>query len=254
MKAIKQYIKKIPRLTTEQMIEVDRLMIEEYGIQLIQMMENAGRCLAIVAVQKFLRKKLNTKTVIILAGTGGNGGGALVAARRLHNWGANVSVYLMANEDKMTPIPLKQLQILKNMGVSIQNGEALVTFKKADLIIDGLIGYSIKGNPRGMAKNMIDWANRQTNIPILSLDTPSGIDLTTGTIHEPTVKASATLTLALPKKGLFVNDVLSFRGALYLGDISVPPNLYAATGINLKVNPRIFAKSDVLLLSQKSDF
>ena len=75
MKTIKPYKKEIPSLTTEQMMEVDRLMIEEYGIQLIQMMENAGRCLAIVAVRKFLLKKLSKKTVIVLAGTGGNGGG-----------------------------------------------------------------------------------------------------------------------------------------------------------------------------------
>ena len=82
----------IPRLTTAQMVEVDRLMTEEYHIELLQMMENAGRCLAILAVRRFLKKKLKKKRVVVLAGTGGNGGGALVCARRLHGWGANVSV------------------------------------------------------------------------------------------------------------------------------------------------------------------
>ena len=149
----------------------------------------------------------------------------------------------------MTEVPLKQLRILKKMGVSIQNGEELVTLKKADLIIDGLIGYSIKGNPRGMTKSMIDWTNRQTDTPILSLDTPSGINLTTGTIHEPTIRANATLTLALPKKGLFKNEVLLFRGDLYLADISVPPKFYAASGINLEVTPKLFAKADIVHLS-----
>ncbi|MEM6376663.1 MAG: NAD(P)H-hydrate epimerase [Bacteroidota bacterium] len=94
MNTIETYSGKIPVLSTEEMIEVDRLMIEEYGIVLIQMMENAGRCLAIVAMREFLKSNFSNKKVIILAGTGGNGGGALVCARRLHNWGVGVSVYL----------------------------------------------------------------------------------------------------------------------------------------------------------------
>ena len=77
----------ILKIDTPQMIEVDRLMIEEYHIELIQMMENAGRCLAIVARDVFLDNDPENKSICILAGTGGNGGGALVCARRLSNWG-----------------------------------------------------------------------------------------------------------------------------------------------------------------------
>jgi NAD(P)H-hydrate epimerase len=72
----------IPRITTEQMIEVDRLMTEEYHIELIQMMENAGRCLAILAMRRFLKEEIGSQEVVVLAGTGGNGGGAMVCARR----------------------------------------------------------------------------------------------------------------------------------------------------------------------------
>jgi len=76
----------IPFITTSQMIEVDRLMVEKYDIKLIQMMENAGRNLADLALEMFLNNSNdNTKVVVILAGTGGNGGGALVCARHLHN-------------------------------------------------------------------------------------------------------------------------------------------------------------------------
>ena len=83
----------IPYLTTEQMVEVDRVIIEAYKIELIQMMENAGRNLAHLARARFLGGKPTAKTVVVLAGTGGNGGGALVCARRLHNWGARVQVF-----------------------------------------------------------------------------------------------------------------------------------------------------------------
>lgn len=251
MSKIKEFKTEIPRLTTAQMVEVDRLMIEEYHIELIQMMENAGRCLAILAIQRFLKKKLKKKRVIVLAGTGGNGGGAMVCARRLHSWGANVSVYLSAGEGKMTAVPLHQLNALKRMGVKIKSGEELPQAKPADLVIDGLIGYSIKGDPTGLSKTMIEWSIKQT-APVLSLDTPSGLDLTTGTAHNPTVRATATLTLALPKHGLFDEKALPFRGELYLGDISVPPELYAEPSLGLKVKRSLFAKSDVVKIDPVS--
>lgn len=251
MSKIKEYKGKIPCLTTAQMVEVDRLMIEEYHIELIQMMENAGRCLAILAVQRFLKKKLKKKRVIVLAGTGGNGGGALACARRLHCWGANVLVFLSAAAEKMTPVPMHQLNILKRMGVKIKSGDELPQAKPADLVIDGLIGYSIEGDPVGLAKEMIEWANQQV-APILSLDAPSGLDLTTGTVHKPTIKATATLTLALPKHGLFDEKALPCRGELYLGDISVPPELYAEPSIGLKVKRSLFASLDLVKIDTRS--
>ncbi len=242
---ISKYNEAIPRLTTEQMIEVDRLMMHEYHIELIQMMENAGRCLAIVAAERFFNGDPTNKNVIVLAGTGGNGGGALVCARRLKNWGANVSVYLSDEDEKMTPIPGHQLKILRRMGLPVKKADELDSAPHADLVIDGIIGYSVKGDPFGLPKVMIDWANSQS-APVLSLDTPSGLDLTSGTVHSPTVKAVATLTLALPKYGLFDSKALGHRGELYLGDISVPAELYAEPSLNIEVSKSIFAQSDVM--------
>ncbi|MEL6193601.1 MAG: NAD(P)H-hydrate epimerase [Bacteroidota bacterium] len=236
----------VPWLSTEEMIEVDRLMEEVYGIQLIQMMENAGRGLALVA-KHLLGGAINEKNIVVLAGTGGNGGGAMVAARRLHMWGAVVKVYV-TNYDKLTPIPLHQHRILQKLDLTLETGEELVKKEsiEADLILDGIIGYSLSGNPRGIAGEMIRWANQQ-DTPVLSLDTPSGISLTTGQIYEPVIQAAATMTIALPKKGLFPEKVKGIRGDLYLGDISVPDELYAekTLGVSLKT---VFAQSDVLRL------
>jgi NAD(P)H-hydrate epimerase len=80
----------VPWITTDQMIEVDRAMMEDYSIVLLQMMENAGRCLAILARRRFLQDSPKGRTVWVLAGTGGNGGGALACARRLACWQADV--------------------------------------------------------------------------------------------------------------------------------------------------------------------
>jgi len=79
----------IPGISTQQMIEVDRLMIEEYGIKLIQMMENAGRNLAEMA-RCMCDGSLQRKRIVVLCGLGNNGGGGIVAARHLHNWGSQV--------------------------------------------------------------------------------------------------------------------------------------------------------------------
>ena len=252
MAKIKKHKGKIPNLTTDEMIEVDRLMMEEYHIELIQMMENAGRCLAILANQVFIKKHIKKKTVIVLAGTGGNGGGAMVCARRLHSWGAKVKVFITAEADKMTPIPAHQLRILKRIGIPISNGKNISAEESADLIIDGIIGYSIKGDPYGVPKEMIDWANKQ-NAPVLALDTPSGLGLTTGKVHKPTIQATATMTLALPKQGLFEIEAAKVIGDLYLGDISVPPSLYAEESLKMKVSKTLFAKSDIILVKKKAE-
>jgi len=239
---IPAYKDSIPKISTDQMIEVDRLMIEHYGIELIQMMENAGRCLALLAKQRFLNQNTAGK-IVVLAGTGGNGGGALVCARRLATWGFDISVFV-TNSDRMTPIPGHQLHILKKMGIAIHNTNQLHAVAEIDLIIDGIIGYSLQGEPHGPAEAMIDFAN-QMEIPVLSLDTPSGIDLTSGRVFSKAIRAQATLTLALPKIGLYQNQVLPYRGELYLGDISVPPELYSQNTLNLEVGP-LFKDGDIL--------
>ncbi len=236
---ILKYGKSLPAITTEQMIEVDRLMIEEYRIELIQMMENAGRCLAIVARERFLQPQ-SAAHVLVLAGTGGNGGGAMVCARRLSSWGHHVVVWV-SSRSKMTAIPAHQLDILERMNITVS--EEQPTIEGVDLVIDGIIGYSVQGDPRGKAQEMIEYANESV-APVLSLDTPSGLDLTTGTIHNPTIKAAATLTLALPKKGLLLQDAREVVGDLFLGDISVPPSLYHSMGIDLA--DELFNGSDVL--------
>ena len=237
---------KIHYLTTAQMIEVDRLMIEEYRIELAQMMENAGRNLAHLARSCFLDGDPVGKRVVVLAGTGGNGGGALVCARRLHNWGAKVQIYTTRPDDEFTPIPAHQLDILRRMKVPIASEPQIDEVDRPGLVIDGLIGYSLKGTPRGRAANLIRWANSQS-APILALDAPSGVDTTTGRVFDPAIRATATMTLALPKNGLRAEGVELYVGELYLADISVPPALYAEPSLGLAVGA-LFAQSDILRL------
>jgi NAD(P)H-hydrate epimerase len=250
---IPRYTEEIPYLTTAQMIEVDRAMMEDFRIELIQMMENAGRNLAHLARERFFGGDPRGKKVVVLAGTGGNGGGALVCARRLHNYGAQVQVYVtkpIADFRRCppgyTPIPAHQLGILRRMKVPVALAEAVANASQPDLIVDGVIGYSLKGAPRGPAADLIRWANAQ-GIPILALDAPSGVDTTTGTVFDPAIRATATMTLALPKEGLRAPGVEALVGELYLADISVPPELYAEPALGIEVG-NLFAENDIIRL------
>lgn len=233
----------IPNLNMEQMREVDRIMEETYHIGLELMMENAGRNLAHLARRRFLDGDPRERRVLVLAGRGGNGGGGLVCARRLHNWGADVTVLLSSAPEGFADMPAQQLAILQQMGVRCVTAVAGSTLPPADLIIDALIGYSLQGDPRGIAAHLIEQANKHP-APILSLDAPSGLDVTTGQVYVPCIQAASTMTLALPKAGLEENE--GVVGELYLADISVPPALYAHVG--LTVGP-IFSHDDIIRLT-----
>ena len=212
------------------MEEVDRVMIQDLGIDLVQMMENAGRNLAALSQQRF-----EPSSVCVLVGSGGNGGGGLVAARHLFNWGVEVAVTLGQPAGSMAPVPAHQLDALQQMKVTV-GGEPV----DADLCLDALIGYSLRGDPRGRKAELIDWLNDQKQ-PVLALDTPSGLDVTTGQPAEPCVSATATMTLAAPKTGLLEAEQV---GELYLADISVPPSVYSPFGIEMPTG--VFAQSQLV--------
>jgi NAD(P)H-hydrate epimerase len=234
----------LPWLTTEQMIEVDRIMVEELHIGLAQMMESAGRGLAHLARVRFLDDDPRERRVVVLAGPGGNGGGALVAARRLHGWGADVTVVTSAPDDRFVGVPAEQLDRVDRLGIPRFDAGAVGALGAFDLVLDGVIGYSLTGAPAGPPAALIAAAGRLAPA-VLSLDVPSGLDAASGEVHEPTVRATATLTLALPKVGLRDVEARAVVGELYLGDIGVPPALYAAPTLNLDVGA-VFAADEVL--------
>ena len=200
-------------ITTEQMVEVDRVMIEDLHIELVQMMENAGRNLAHLALRLF-----NPSRVVVMVGPGGNGGGGLVAARHLANHGVEVTVVKARLAGRFAPVPRHQLDIVERMAIPIVDEPP----DEADLIVDALIGYSLRGAPRDRSLQLIDHMLASA-MPILSLDNPSGLDLTTGITPGTAVSASATMTLAMPKVGLRDQPTV---GDLYVADISVPPAVY----------------------------
>lgn len=235
---------RIPAITTDQMREVDRLMIEVYRISLLQMMENAGLQLASLARERFLDNDPLGKKIAVFCGTGGNGGGGLAAARRLHTWGAEVVLLLAKAPGNLSPIPAHQYRILEALEIRTVLPGAVQISVETDLILDALLGYSLVGNPRGEYARLIQVINSHP-APVLSLDNPSGLDPTSGELLDPCVRAEATLTLALPKIGLVDDAARKAVGELYLADISVPPVLYRDIGIDVGL---IFSRAQILRL------
>jgi NAD(P)H-hydrate epimerase len=232
---------KIPTLTAQQMAKVDRLMIEEYGILLDQMMENAGRNLAELA-RRMLGGKIAGRRVVVLCGSGNNGGGGMVAARHLFNWGSHVQIKIVVTLIRLKGTPAHQWKILEAMGFESTREPELA---EADLIVDALIGYGLVGAPRNPQAVWIERVNA-SNRPVLALDTPSGLNVTNGNPGNPCIRAAATLTLALPKTGLLAAQARPYVGDLYLADISVPTGLYRHLGLEVG---NLFVDDTILKLS-----
>ncbi len=225
-------------LTAEEMAEADRASIKDFGIDVLSLMENAGLGTARLA-QKLLGGSVKGRTIWCLVGKGNNGGDGLVAARHLHNWGARVSVVLGGSADEVRDVPLKQLETVRRMGIPIQGPEG--GFGDAEFLVDALLGYGSKGDPREPLAGIIRKANA-SGLPILAVDLPSGLDATSGEPGNPCVVAKATVTFGLPKAGFLNRRAKGVLGELYLADISMPEGVYS----RFSQDRRIFVRSTLV--------
>ena len=206
------------------------------------MFELAARHLAHLARLLFLKGKVDGKNVLVLAGNGSKGYIALNAARKLHQWGANVRIALAAPVESFQAQTAQMLQSVQRQGIIFV--EALP--KTSILILDGMVGNNENGAPEPLSAELAEWANRLLT-PILSVNIPTGLEADTGFVHPHCVRASATLALGLPKVGLLKDSSKPMTGELYLGDIGIPPALFAFPGIDLQVG-HIFSESDIVRL------
>jgi len=230
--------RKIPFVTRDQMKAIDRLMAVQYHIGLIQMMENAGLRLAELT-RKIMGGSVEGRSILAVCGSGNNGGGGMVAARHLHNWGARMTIKINKSSSDMKIVPKRQLSILRALNLRfIEN----INDQNYEVILDAVMGYGADGNPRGEAGQWIQIMNESKKL-ILSLDSPSGLDVTTGKPGKPCVKAYATLTLALPKTGFQSDGAKPFIGQLYLADIGIPRELINQLGI---VGENIFVEKPII--------
>lgn len=209
-------------LTAREMAEFDRTAIEDFGIDELLLMENAGVSVAVVA-RRMLGGSVAGRTVRVLAGKGNNGGDGLVAARHLCNWGARISLILGGERAELRTIPARQMAMLEKLGVGSSGPEGGVP--EADLLVDALLGYNARGDPKEPLAGLIRGANL-SRARTLAVDLPSGLDATTGEPGSPCIKADSTVTLGLPKTGFLNPEARDYVGTLYVADISFPDQIY----------------------------
>jgi NAD(P)H-hydrate epimerase len=232
------------------MSQVDRLMAAEFGVDTLQLMELAGQAVAAWARERFLGGDARGKRVLVLAGSGGNGGDGMVAARLLHAWGAHPAVWLSHGRDRLRDAAGRQARSLAALGVPLHEADEDddVPLPPADLVIDALLGFGLSGPPAGPAARLIAAANAHP-APTLAIDLPSGLAASSGEPYDPCIRAAATLTLALPKTGLLAPAALPFTGELAVADIGIPPEVYARVGV--KALP-LFAERSIVHVGEAS--
>lgn len=212
-------------VNSDQMREIDRRTIDEFGIPSIVLMENAGRGAAEVAMD-MLSGKENPK-IVCICGRGNNGGDGFVAARHLVNSGVETEIFLIGEPSELKGDADINFRILKKMKVDVRMlvKQNLKIFQekleKYDLIIDAIFGIGLSRDVEGLHRSVINMLNSSEK-DILSVDVPSGLDVTEGSVKGVCVKATKTVTFALPKTGFIKNMGPVHTGELITVDISVP--------------------------------
>jgi len=195
---------------------------QQFGIEPLQLMEVAGWQVA--RFTGALLGAIRGKRVIVVAGSGNNGGDGLVAARYLHQRGAIVTASIVPSRDPAS-LAVRHATTLRRLGISLLEAPDGID-AEADVLVDGLLGTGIRPPLREPAPRIIEAMNA-TRRPIVAIDVPSGMDADTGAGAENAVRAAATVTLAAPKAGL---ATAANAGRVFLADIGMPPSLFLADG------------------------
>ncbi|HHX39457.1 MAG TPA: NAD(P)H-hydrate dehydratase, partial [Armatimonadetes bacterium] len=213
---------------------IDRRTIEEIGIPSLVLMENAG--LAVVATARETLGDVVGRTIVAFCGKGNNGGDGLVVARHLHRQGARVRVLLAAPREEFSGDAEIQARIATNLGVPITQvraaDEAAELLAEADLAIDALLGTGTRGEVTGLVGDLIDLLNR-SNVPAIAVDIPSGLHAGTGMPCGRCVRAHATVTFGVMKRGLALYPGAALAGKVVLAPIGIPTDAIAAEGIGV---------------------
>lgn len=196
-------------VTPSEMAEIDRLTIEDKGLNSLVLMENAARSIL---------QHIPEGRVGVLVGPGNNGGDGLVLARALQERGREVSVLLLA--EKLSPDSTVQEELAKNWGVRSYKFlpehdlvRARKFFDSCDVLVDALFGTGLTRELAGRWKDIVELAN-EVDLHRLAVDIPSGVDGSNGQILGCAFRAHQTVTFGCLKRGHVTNP-----GALYCGVI-----------------------------------
>lgn len=217
-------------VTAEQMRELDRKAVQERGIPSLTLMENAGRAVAELAGR--MAEASPDRPIIVICGRGSNGGDGFVAARHLVQMGRKVQVLVAAPADEISGDAKHNLARLSEAGLSPVHVTEVEPVARAcahaGLVVDALLGTGLTGKPRGLSAQLIEAIN-DCRRPVLAVDVPSGLDADSGDTLGVAVRAQETVTMGLPKLGLYVYPRMDYAGKVTVADIGFPPDLIAGS-------------------------
>ncbi len=216
-------------VTSDQMRTIDRRAAET-GIATSFLMENAGR--AVAEETRGFVDYIAGRIVLVMAGPGNNGGDALVAARYLHEWGADVSVYLLSErtpEDKNLALAKQRGIPLAFLHKDIKYAKLKNILSKAEVVVDGILGTGRARPLEGRFKEILNRINlekqRRPQLITVAIDIPTGMNADTGAADQSCLKADLTVTLGLPKPGLYSFPGAGMAGKVIVADIGIPERL-----------------------------
>jgi NAD(P)H-hydrate epimerase len=220
-------------MTAEAMMGADR-RAQALGVPGERLMEQAGAAVAAAA------HALATDTdrwghgpIVIVCGPGNNGGDGLVAARRLAAAGARVVVALVAPDARpSTPDAARNWdRIVRDERITIVHAPVARDvavlgngIEKAAIIVDALLGTGVRGPLREPIRSAVELVNRGRGamVPVLAVDTPTAVDLTSGDPSDPAVRADLTVTFHRPKTGLQTRNGKALAGRVLVAPIGIP--------------------------------
>ena len=196
------------------------------GVSLSDLMEHAGRAVA-QAVRQELQGAAG-RNIVILAGPGNNGGDGLVAARYLYDWGADVSVYLPVERSENDP----NLRLAREKAINIETdslSRLAGLLASAEAAVDAVFGTGQNRELSGVYKetleNLQQAKKARHGLKVFAVDLPSGLNADTGMPDPATPFVDYTLTLGLPKRGLYTPEGAARAGRVEVMDIGLPPQL-----------------------------
>ena len=223
-------------VTVEQMKALEAASVEA-GVSVDALMERAGLAVASEATRRL--ESPRGARVLVLVGSGNNGGDGLVAALHLHQWGARVQVYLCGSRKQPDP----KLALVEERGIPVatasdDEGYTLLqrSLEPSPLVIDAVLGTGAARPIEGTVKEVLECVGRarsQRRLTLLAIDLPTGLDADTGTVDPSCLDADVTVALGQPKVGHYTFPGASVTGELQTVDIGMPRGLDAGVKLEL---------------------
>lgn len=204
-------------LTSKQMYAIDQMTINEIGIPSPVLMERAAHAV-FLALEKELTKEDN---ILIIAGSGNNGGDAVALARMFHLSNYSVKLHVIDNDNYSEGMAL-QMKIARNIHIPMLDKLNVSDFKDAQYIIEGIFGIGLSREIEGRYRSIIAAINQQKDATVIALDIPSGLSAKTAKAFKTVIQANSTYTFGFLKKGMDTKKGKQLCGKITVCDLGYP--------------------------------